>query len=112
MGSIPSNIVTDACHADKKLVTWITNRTPSHDSNDKLQLLPTKLLHYGSGKRTWRTNQVSNYCFELSILQSLIYCKMKVCKDNKDSMQNRRNKNNNWKFDLAWNFSAASHMPD
>ena len=43
---------------------------------------------------------------------SLIYCKMKVCKDNKDSMQNRRNKNNNWKFDLAWNFSAAFHMPD
>ena len=43
---------------------------------------------------------------------SLIYCKMKVWKDNKDSMQNRRNKNNNWKFDLAWNFLAASHMPD
>ena len=56
--------------SDKKLVIWITNRTPSHDSNDKLQLLPTKLLHYGLGKSIWRINQVSNYCFGLCILQS------------------------------------------
>ena len=56
--------------SDKKLVIWITNRTPSHDSNDKLQPVPTKLLHYGSGKLIWRTTHVSNYCSGLYILQS------------------------------------------
>ena len=40
---------------DKKLVIWITNRTRSHDSNNKLQLLPTKPLHYGSEKLFYET---------------------------------------------------------
>ena len=35
---------------------------------------------------------------------------MKVCKNNKDSMQNKRNKNSNWKFDLAWNLEHLEHL--
>lgn len=44
------------------------------DSNDKSQLLPTKHLHYGSGKLRFQIIAVNFACCKIS----LVYCKMEV----------------------------------